>query len=82
MKTIEKRSSRTLLAIVVTCFVTLLFSSASPIKKSDERPFIRRFVIICHQGKTMRVDEQDVKSHLLHGDGLGRCPEQILIKQD
>lgn len=82
MNTIKKGSLQTLLITTIICFVTIVFSSASPVKKSDERPLIRRYVTICHAGKTIRVEESLVKSHLAHGDGLGKCAEPILIKQD
>jgi hypothetical protein len=82
MNTIVKRSFRTLLTNFITCFAAILFSSASQIKKSDERPLIIRYVLVCHQGKTIRVKESEVRAHLAHGDGLGRCAEPILIKQD
>jgi hypothetical protein len=33
-----------------------------------------RKVQLCHQGRTILVDEQSVAAHLAHGDTLGRCP--------
>ena len=33
-----------------------------------------RKVAICHEGRTIMVDERAVPAHLAHGDTLGRCP--------
>jgi hypothetical protein len=31
-------------------------------------------IAMCHQGRTIMVDQEAVEAHLAHGDTLGRCP--------
>lgn len=82
MKTQEKGGFRTLLQILIPCFVALLFSSASPSKKVLIDLPIHNLVTMCHFGKTIRVDETSVKIHLAHGDGIGRCGQAPPVDQD
>ena len=34
-----------------------------------------RRVAMCHDGRTIMVDERSVPAHLAHGDTMGRCPQ-------
>ncbi len=74
MKTQEKRSVATLLKISVLFFVCLLLSSASSSKKSSMMLPEHKY-LVCHFGQTLLVGETALKTHLGHGDGLGRCAQ-------
>jgi hypothetical protein len=42
-------------------------------KKENEKKEKEDKVIMCHKGKSLCVDKDDVKDHLKHGDKLGTC---------
>ena len=76
MKTQEKQSVPALLKISVLCFVCLLLSSSSFSKKTEPTLLDGKIYIVCHFGRTLIISGNTaLKTHLGHGDGLGRCGE-------
>ena len=73
MKTMEKKGGKTLLMMLIACFVTLVFSSLSSTKSTSEQSLGIRKVSMCHFGKVIKVDQSAVQSHLDHGDRVGVC---------
>ena len=75
MKTQENKSVATLLKISVLCFVFLLLSSSSASTKKTSALLPDRGYIVCHFGQTLVVSGAALKTHLGHGDGMGRCAQ-------
>ena len=53
--------------------LTTTTTSAAPTTTTTTTPAPRK-VAMCHQGRTIMVDQDAVPAHLAHGDTLGRCP--------
>jgi hypothetical protein len=52
---------------------TTTTTSAAPTTTTTTTPAPKK-VAMCHQGRTIMVDQDAVAAHLAHGDTIGRCP--------
>jgi hypothetical protein len=66
-------SSTTPLVTTTTTPLVTTTTSPPPTTTTTTTPPPKK-VAMCHQGRTIMVDQAAVAAHLAHGDTLGRCP--------
>lgn len=70
--TTTSTTSTTPLVTTTTSTTPLVTTTSTTTTTTTPAP---RKVAICHEGRTIMVDQAAVPAHLAHGDTLGRCPQ-------
>lgn len=60
--------------VTTTTSTTPLVTTTTSTTTTTTTPAPKK-VAICHEGRTIMVDQAAVPAHLAHGDTLGRCPQ-------